>query len=106
LNRKDINAVEPLRFEEDAITAWKRLLLIVTDEYRSSIFTHDYPYLHVEYRSAVLKFVDDVEFLLEEDQQLIQLRSAARFGFYDFGVNRRRLKRITEKFYSGAPSAM
>ncbi|NDY59068.1 DUF1499 domain-containing protein, partial [Desulfovibrio sulfodismutans] len=51
-------------------------------------------YFRVEFRSKILGFVDDVEFYLPEDQDVIHIRSAARLGYYDFGVNRRRVEKI------------
>lgn len=50
---------------------------------------HD-EWVHAEARSAVLGFVDDVEFRFDDAAGAIQLRSQSRLGSYDFGVNRRR----------------
>ena len=55
-------------------------------------------YLHFEVRSLVFRFVDDVEFTLQAEQGLIQVRSSARVGYTDFGVNRRRVERIRKIF--------
>ncbi len=42
--------------------------------------------------SAVFGFVDDVEFLIDEDA--VHVRSASRVGYGDAGVNRARVERI------------
>ncbi len=55
-------------------------------------------YLHTEFRSALFRFVDDVEFLLDDEGRQIHFRSAARSGYYDFGVNWRRMKEISEGY--------
>jgi uncharacterized protein (DUF1499 family) len=55
-------------------------------------------YLHVEYRSAAFGFVDDVEFLLDAAGSRIEVRSASRTGYYDFGTNRRRVEEIRSRF--------
>jgi uncharacterized protein (DUF1499 family) len=39
-------------------------------------------------------FVDDGEFYFPTEQNLIHMRSAARLGESDLGVNRRRLEQI------------
>jgi len=51
-------------------------------------------YLHVECESRVFGFVDDLELRIDHEQGAIQIRSAARRGRYDFGVNRRRVARL------------
>ncbi len=57
---------------------------------RSRIVISEKLYLHVEFTSAFFRFVDDVEFLLDDEKKLIHVRSASRVGNSDFGVNRKR----------------
>lgn len=64
---------------------------------RSRIVTESDDYLHAEFTSAVWGFVDDGEFYFDQAHGLIQFRSAARLGYGDFGVNRRRLLAIRQK---------
>jgi len=49
-------------------------------------------YLYAEFRTPILRFVDDVEFYL--DQGLIQVRSASRLGRRDFRANRNRVEQL------------
>lgn len=56
-------------------------------------------YLHVEFESRMLKFVDDTEFWFDPKAGVVQVRSASRFGRGDFGVNRRRVEAIRSKVY-------
>ncbi len=49
-------------------------------------------YLYAEFRTPVLRFVDDVEFLQGDD--VIHVRSASRLGRRDFGVNRKRVEQL------------
>ena len=55
-------------------------------------------YWHVEFTTQPLRFIDDVEFYFEGSQSLIHLRSASRSGYWDLGVNRRRMETIRSKF--------
>ena len=55
-------------------------------------------YLHAEFRSALVGFVDDVEFRMDECAGRIEVSSASRTGYYDFGVNRRRIEEIRARF--------
>ncbi len=54
--------------------------------------TNDYVY--AEFTSALMGFVDDVEFYVDEPAGVIQVRSASRLGESDLGVNRQRLEMI------------
>lgn len=49
-------------------------------------------YLYAEFRTRLLRYVDDVEFL--KAGSLVHVRSASRLGRRDFGVNRRRVEEI------------
>lgn len=49
-------------------------------------------YLHAEYQSDWLKFVDDVEIVIKDG--LIHIRSASRLGYSDMGVNATRFEEI------------
>ena len=49
-------------------------------------------YLYAEFRTKLLRYVDDVEFFF--DGQVIQVRSCSRLGRRDFGVNRKRVEAL------------
>lgn len=51
-------------------------------------------YLHVVATTRVLRFRDDVEFLIEDGQDWIRVRSASRLGSSDLGANRTRINRL------------
>ena len=61
---------------------------------RTKIITQTDDYLHAECSSAVFGFVDDLELHLRPAQNLIAVRSAARLGHSDFGVNRKRVESL------------
>ena len=61
--------------------------------------TKDEPaHIHAEFRSAFFRFVDDVTFIFDDDARLIHFRSASRTGYYDFGVNRKRMEKISKMY--------
>jgi len=45
-----------------------------------------------------MRYVDDVELRLDENKQLIHVRSASRVGHSDLGANRKRVARIRAAF--------
>jgi len=49
-------------------------------------------YLYAEFRTPILRFVDDVELL--KAGGLLHVRSASRLGRRDFNVNRRRVEQL------------
>ena len=81
--------VAPIPFKGDAIAAVRKA---VESMPRSRIISADSHYLYAEFRSALLGYVDDVEF--HYDGSVIHVRSASRLGRRDFGVNRARIETI------------
>jgi uncharacterized protein (DUF1499 family) len=55
-------------------------------------------YIRAEFRSRIFRFVDDVEIAFSKTESLIHIRSAARIGRGDLGVNRRRVREIAKHF--------
>ena len=55
-------------------------------------------YLHAESQTALMRFTDDLEFLLAVTEGVIHLRSASRIGYGDRGVNRARIEDIRRAF--------
>jgi uncharacterized protein (DUF1499 family) len=49
-------------------------------------------YLYAEYRTRLMRFVDDLELFL--DGTTLHVRSASRLGRRDFGVNRARVEKL------------
>ena len=51
-------------------------------------------YLCAECRTPLMRYVDDVELLYDENAGLVHVRSASRLGRRDFGVNRKRVEAL------------
>jgi uncharacterized protein (DUF1499 family) len=75
-----------------------RLAQAISGMHGARIVTQTADYLHAEYTTRWLRFVDDVEFYAPAGAQLIQVRSASRVGYSDFGVNRKRVEAIRRRF--------
>ena len=61
---------------------------------RATVIRQEGNYLYAEFRSKLMRFVDDVEFLYDEKAGLLHVRSASRLGRRDFGVNRARVEAL------------
>jgi uncharacterized protein (DUF1499 family) len=62
------------------------------------ITEHKNHYIAAIYHSRLFHFVDDVEFRIDPQQQLIHIRSASRQGHSDLGANRKRVEKIKQLF--------
>jgi uncharacterized protein (DUF1499 family) len=88
------HAVAPLTYTGAASAAMADLRKIITGMKRAVIISETNTYLHIEFTSAIFRFVDDVEFLVDDTEKKIHIRSASRIGYSDFGVNRGRVGKI------------
>jgi len=80
-----------------------RLLAIVRSLPRTDVVTRTESYLHVEFTSFLFRFVDDVEFLVDDNAKVIHVRSASRLGKSDLGVNGQRIEKIRKRWQETAP---
>jgi len=61
---------------------------------RATVIKAERNYLHAEFRTRLLRYVDDVELCYDERQGVVHVRSASRLGRRDFGVNRKRVEAL------------
>jgi uncharacterized protein (DUF1499 family) len=73
---------------------WRTARAAVANLPRTRIISETDEYLHAECSSAVFGFVDDLELHSRPVQGIIAVRSAARLGHSDFGVNRKRVEKL------------
>ena len=82
--------VEPLKLSTNPIPSLSSLLKSNGFE----IITENQNYIHATEKSSFFKFIDDVELLYDEDKGLLHFRSASQTGYYDLGVNQKRVKKL------------
>jgi len=98
-SRDERHLISPFSYSDPPDLAFKRLKLLLVNFENATIVAENKDYLLVEFRTR-LGFVDDGEFLLDRERNLIHIRSAARLGYYDFGKNRSRIEEIRQLFSS------
>jgi uncharacterized protein (DUF1499 family) len=91
-------SVAPLAFTDDPDAAFARLRSVLQQLPRVRVTAAAAGYLRAEAASRIFGFVDDLEFQLDANQRVVHLRSAARLGYSDFGVNRKRIETIRTRF--------
>jgi uncharacterized protein (DUF1499 family) len=90
--------IEPLAFDGDAQAEFQRLQSLLESFPRTTLVEQRPDYLRYEVVTRIVRYVDDVEFLLDPQAKLIHVRSASRVGRSDFGVNRARVEEIRRRF--------
>lgn len=72
----------------------RELRQVVASMPRTTIIKADGQYLYAEFRTRLMRYVDDVELYYDERAGLVHVRSASRLGRRDFGVNRGRVEEL------------
>jgi uncharacterized protein (DUF1499 family) len=94
----DYHVIDPIHYSGDAKIAFDKLNAIVRGMAGVTVVTSNADYLYAEFQTPLLKFVDDVEFVLDPPACVIQMCSASRLGRKDFDANRNRLEAIRASF--------
>lgn len=88
-----VHHVAPLAFRADLDGAVARMKHHALALPRTLLVDRRERYLHFTVASAMFGFIDDLELLFHRSGR-IDVRSAARVGWTDFGVNRRRVEAL------------
>ncbi len=94
--KKD-HAINPLSYNGSYSDAKQALLSIISSLPRTKIIADNDWYIHVTFTSHLMRFVDDVEFLFDDTNKKIYVRSASRVGYSDMGVNRKRIEDLRQR---------
>ena len=87
--------IKPLAVPGDLTEQNAALLKVIADMPRTEIKAQSDNYLWVTFTTLIMRYVDDVEFILAEGEP-IAVRSASRVGHSDLGTNRRRVGNIRD----------
>jgi uncharacterized protein (DUF1499 family) len=94
--------VDAFVFRGTTAQARTRLVQALKSLPRTEIVEQEAAYLRAESRSTLLRFVDDVQCVIRPAAAgaggVIEVRSASRVGYYDFGANRERVESLRQAF--------
>ena len=90
--------VQPIAFTSSATEALQQMKKIILAFPRTQLVSENKQSLHFEFKTRFMKYVDDVEIIIDDIDKVIHIRSASRTGYSDFGVNRKRVEKIRKKF--------
>jgi uncharacterized protein (DUF1499 family) len=90
--------IAPIAYKSAAGEAMAKLKSVIESMERTKIISETGDYLYAEFATALMGYVDDVEFYLDPSTPgQFQVRSASRLGKSDLGVNRKRIEAIRTK---------
>ncbi|WP_337884810.1 DUF1499 domain-containing protein [Fischerella thermalis] len=92
-----VHKIAPLTYTSSPEQTLADIKSIIQSLPRTKIISETEDYLYAEFKSAMMGFVDDVEFYLDRNDNIIHVRSASRLGQSDLGVNRNRVETIRTK---------
>ncbi len=98
------HAIEPIPFTGSVEQVMQQLRSVVESQPGATIVTAGGSYLYAEFKSRILRFVDDVEFFVDEGEQAIHFRSSSRVGYSDLGADRRRMETLRTLFEQNVKS--
>lgn len=78
----------------DPAKVWQALEQALLQQGRTVITDKTEEVIKAEVTSLLFRFVDDVDVILDASNQIINIRSASRTGYSDFGVNRKRIEAL------------
>jgi uncharacterized protein (DUF1499 family) len=86
--------IDPFPIYKEGKISLTILAQLIQSLSRTKIIECNEVYLHATFESRIFRLIDDVEFLVNEEQKILEVRSASRLGFLDFGVNRKHLENL------------
>lgn len=92
------NRMDPITYKGSVSKAQELLVSVISSMPGAKITENRPGHVAATFTSAIFRFVDDVELVLDDSKKVIHFRSASRVGYYDLGVNRKRMNAITNGF--------
>lgn len=97
-------AIAALPFKQaGAEASIQAVLHVLRDMPGVTVVQHQDHYVYAQAQTRWLRFVDDVEFWANPQQQVVELRSASRLGHSDLGANRTRMERVRSAYLALPP---
>ena len=94
----EAHQISPLSYQSSVEEAMQQIKKTILAFPRTTLIEEKDQYLHVEFKTLIFRFIDDVEIMVDDSKKVIHLRSASRVGYSDLGTNRRRIEEIKNNF--------
>lgn len=94
-----IHYIQPINYGSISTDkAKEKLHKALKSQQRTRLITENDHYIHLTFKTPLMRFTDDIEFYFPDDEPIIHMRSASRIGYSDWGTNRKRLEAIRSAF--------
>ncbi|TFE03359.1 DUF1499 domain-containing protein [Jeotgalibacillus sp. R-1-5s-1] len=90
--------MEPLPYRGSKEDSKARLKKILHANEKITIKNESENMIYAIETSSFFRFKDDIDFLFDDENQVVHFRSASRTGYSDMGVNKKRMQKITELY--------
>ncbi|MEE9319448.1 MAG: DUF1499 domain-containing protein [Granulosicoccus sp.] len=87
-------SVAPLSISGNPSLVMATVAEFINSESNANVVQQQGYYLHATYKTRLMGYIDDVEFLLDASTKQLHIRSASRVGRKDFGANAKRIELI------------
>lgn len=90
--------IVPLAYKGSPADTLAKLARVIAAQPGATIVAQHHGYLYATFQTPLMGFVDDVEFVVDPARSVIDVRSASRVGYRDFGINRKRIETLRAAF--------
>ena len=87
-----------LPFKESLDQSREVIIHILENYSGAEIIEQENTFIYAQFTIPIFQFIDDVVFYFDQEVQAIHFRSSSRIGKGDLGVNRRRMKKISQRY--------
>lgn len=87
---------DPMSYTGSLADAKAKLKAVISAMSRTKLISEEVNYLHYTFKTSPIPFIDDVEFLFDDEAKVIHYRSASRVGHSDLGVNSKRMAKVVK----------
>jgi uncharacterized protein (DUF1499 family) len=94
MENDDEHSVPPIAISVSGDDVMRRAKDVLLSLPRTELIEERANYLRAESRSALFRFIDDVEVYVPEGESVLHFRSASRVGKSDMGVNKKRYEQF------------
>jgi uncharacterized protein (DUF1499 family) len=94
----EVHYIEPITYDGYIEDTMNKIVQVVNSLKGTKILEKTDSYLHAVFTTALFRFKDDIEFLINDEEKLIHFRSQSRKGGYDWNANRNRMEKFRSLF--------
>ena len=96
---EDLNHFLPSLPFKESVEKSKEIITNILENYSGAeMIEQEDSFIYAQFTIPIFRFVDDVVFYFDQETKSIHFRSSSRIGNWDLGVNRRRMKKISQLY--------